>query len=67
MSTGFEPGLIASQWGETAHALIQARRPDLPRLKLAPGASLATLPDTARVLLARPFALADRQAPAPAG
>ena len=67
MSTGFEPGLIASQWSETAHALIQARRPDLPLLKLAPGASLATLPDAARVLLARPFALADRQAPAPAG
>ena len=64
---GFDPGLIASQWGATVDALIRARRPDLQWVTLAAGAPLSALPDTARVMLARPFALADRQRPAPAG
>jgi phosphoglycerate dehydrogenase-like enzyme len=67
MSAGFDPGLIASQWGETVDALIRARRPDLQLLPLASGTPLTALPDPTRVLLARPFALADRQGQAPAG
>jgi phosphoglycerate dehydrogenase-like enzyme len=67
MNLGFHPGRLASQWPESVHVLIEARRPDLRLLKLAPGVVFGTLPDDARVLLARPFAPAQRQAPPPAG
>jgi len=69
MTAAFEPGLIASQWGAPLHALLQASRPELRLLPLAssPGQPFAPLPAEARVLLARPFAAAERSQPAPAG
>ena len=72
MTAAFEPGRIASQWAPALHALIQARQPALQLLPLltsgsSRGQPFAPLPDDIRVLLARPFAPADRTQPAPPG
>jgi phosphoglycerate dehydrogenase-like enzyme len=58
--------LVLSQWGAPIDALIRQARPDL-RLQALAHPLPWPLPDQARVLLARPFSLAERGLPAPAG
>ena len=61
------PGIIVSQWGDTAEQLLRARRPGLRVQTVPPGLAALSLPDDAQVLLTRPNPQLDKATPMPAG